>query len=170
MTGIVCATLIFTSCHTHNLNRSNSESLFFYHHFPLSWKEWLVDPAEQFYYVWLRVMILPIVYNSVIIILRYKTYKMNHICKHITCNDLIFCWKSVFWVMFSQDLLHYNCTELPARVVYAGLPVRSHVYVWHDHHHPHRWMIHFIQSDLVFLIEYILAYRDIPILCWTFML
>lgn len=39
---------------------------------PLSWREWSVDPAEQFYYVWLQVMILPIVYNSVIIILRYK--------------------------------------------------------------------------------------------------
>lgn len=41
------------------------------HHFYLSWKEWVVDPAEQFYYVWLQVMIFPIVYNWVIIILRY---------------------------------------------------------------------------------------------------
>lgn len=38
---------------------------------PLSWTEWVVDPAEQFYYVWLQVMILPVVYNWVIIILRY---------------------------------------------------------------------------------------------------
>uniref|UniRef100_A0A3Q1HGI9 Cyclic nucleotide-binding domain-containing protein n=1 Tax=Anabas testudineus TaxID=64144 RepID=A0A3Q1HGI9_ANATE len=35
-----------------------------------SLREWVVDPAEQFYYVWLQVMIFPIVYNLVIIILR----------------------------------------------------------------------------------------------------
>ncbi|KAM9804492.1 cyclic nucleotide-gated channel alpha-4 [Neosynchiropus ocellatus] len=34
------------------------------------WTRWVVDPAEQFYYIWLQVMILPIVYNWVIIILR----------------------------------------------------------------------------------------------------
>ncbi|XP_026232714.1 cyclic nucleotide-gated cation channel alpha-4, partial [Anabas testudineus] len=38
--------------------------------FKVNWKEWVVDPAEQFYYVWLQVMIFPIVYNLVIIILR----------------------------------------------------------------------------------------------------
>ncbi|KAM8749868.1 LOW QUALITY PROTEIN: cyclic nucleotide-gated channel alpha-4 [Acanthopagrus schlegelii] len=36
----------------------------------INWKEWTVDPAEQFYYVWIQLMILPVVYNSVIIILR----------------------------------------------------------------------------------------------------
>uniref|UniRef100_A0A3Q3J5N1 Cyclic nucleotide-binding domain-containing protein n=1 Tax=Monopterus albus TaxID=43700 RepID=A0A3Q3J5N1_MONAL len=35
-----------------------------------NWNEWVVNPAEQFYYVWLQVMILPIVYNWVIIIFR----------------------------------------------------------------------------------------------------
>lgn len=38
----------------------------------ISLNEWVVDPAEHFYYVWLQVMIFPIVYNWVIIILRYK--------------------------------------------------------------------------------------------------
>uniref|UniRef100_A0A8C5EC40 Cyclic nucleotide-gated cation channel alpha-4-like n=1 Tax=Gouania willdenowi TaxID=441366 RepID=A0A8C5EC40_GOUWI len=37
----------------------------------LNWTEWVLDPAEGFYYVWIQVMILPIVYNCVIIILRY---------------------------------------------------------------------------------------------------
>lgn len=66
------------------------------HHFPLSWKEWSVDPAEQFYYVWLQVMILPIVYNSVIIILRYKhgilwwVSNRNRVAEHIACNHLAF--------------------------------------------------------------------------------
>lgn len=55
----------------------------FLHSLFLRWKEWLVDPAEQFFYIWLQVMILPIVYNSVIIILRYKqighlTHGLNH--------------------------------------------------------------------------------------------
>ncbi|XP_019960662.2 cyclic nucleotide-gated channel alpha-4 [Paralichthys olivaceus] len=36
----------------------------------VNWGEWVVDPAERFYYVWLQVMIFPIVYNWVIIILR----------------------------------------------------------------------------------------------------
>ncbi|XP_056279487.1 cyclic nucleotide-gated cation channel alpha-4 [Pseudoliparis swirei] len=36
----------------------------------INWNEWAIDPAEQFYYVWLQVMIFPVIYNSVIIILR----------------------------------------------------------------------------------------------------
>uniref|UniRef100_A0A3B3V6F0 Cyclic nucleotide gated channel subunit alpha 4 n=1 Tax=Poecilia latipinna TaxID=48699 RepID=A0A3B3V6F0_9TELE len=35
------------------------------------WREWAIDPAEQFYYVWLQVMTVPIVYNWVIIILGF---------------------------------------------------------------------------------------------------
>uniref|UniRef100_A0A8C6V0U8 Cyclic nucleotide gated channel subunit alpha 4 n=1 Tax=Neogobius melanostomus TaxID=47308 RepID=A0A8C6V0U8_9GOBI len=38
--------------------------------FCFSWREWVLDPADQFYYVWLHVIIFPIVYNWVIIILR----------------------------------------------------------------------------------------------------
>lgn len=112
-----------------------------HHHFPLSWKEWVVDPAEQFYYVWLQVMIFPIVYNWVIIILRYNRiwlYRIsssNHTFRHLTCNHLT----SLFLLdMFSQDMLHYNWSELPACVAYTGLSVRPHVYGWHDHHCSHR--------------------------------
>lgn len=36
---------------------------------------------------------------------------------------------SVFGEMFSQDMFHYNCTELPACVADTGLPVRPHVYI-----------------------------------------
>ncbi|KAM6934561.1 cyclic nucleotide-gated channel alpha-4 [Xenentodon cancila] len=35
-----------------------------------NWKELVIDPAGQFYYIWLQLMIVPIVYNGVIIILR----------------------------------------------------------------------------------------------------
>ncbi|XP_054887983.1 cyclic nucleotide-gated cation channel alpha-4 [Poeciliopsis prolifica] len=38
--------------------------------FNFNWREWAIDPANHFYYVWLQVMIVPIVYNWVIIILR----------------------------------------------------------------------------------------------------
>ncbi|XP_055070837.2 cyclic nucleotide-gated channel alpha-4 [Misgurnus anguillicaudatus] len=36
----------------------------------INWKEWIVDPSEDFYYTWLQIMILPICYNWVIIICR----------------------------------------------------------------------------------------------------
>ncbi|XP_061143221.1 cyclic nucleotide-gated cation channel alpha-4 [Syngnathus typhle] len=35
-----------------------------------TWTSWVVDPAERFYYVWLQLMVLPVVYNWVVIILR----------------------------------------------------------------------------------------------------
>ncbi|XP_060733159.1 cyclic nucleotide-gated cation channel alpha-4 [Tachysurus vachellii] len=36
----------------------------------VNWKEWVIDPSEEFYYGWLQVMIFPIIYNWVVIILR----------------------------------------------------------------------------------------------------
>lgn len=81
---------------------SNFSLLSIHHHFLFSWKEWLVDPAEQFYYLWLQVMILPIVYNWVIIILRYKhgiwwISNNNHISKHITSNQLTSFESKSYW-------------------------------------------------------------------------
>ncbi|XP_077435505.1 cyclic nucleotide-gated channel alpha-4 [Vanacampus margaritifer] len=35
-----------------------------------TWTNWVVDPAEHFYYVWLQLMVPPVVYNWVVIILR----------------------------------------------------------------------------------------------------
>ncbi|XP_042349972.1 cyclic nucleotide-gated cation channel alpha-4 [Plectropomus leopardus] len=57
---------------------------------PLSWKEWVVDPAEQFYYVWLQIMIFPIVYNWVIIILRtcFTTIALSYLPVWLTLDYL----------------------------------------------------------------------------------
>ncbi|KAJ8004529.1 hypothetical protein DPEC_G00137220 [Dallia pectoralis] len=36
----------------------------------LNWREWVIDPSEEFYYGWLQVMIVPVFYNWVILICR----------------------------------------------------------------------------------------------------
>ncbi|XP_044222126.1 cyclic nucleotide-gated cation channel alpha-4 [Thunnus albacares] len=56
----------------------------------VNWKEWMVDPAEHFYYVWLQVMILPIVYNWVIIILRtcFTTIALSYLPVWLTLDYL----------------------------------------------------------------------------------
>ncbi|XP_058470654.1 cyclic nucleotide-gated cation channel alpha-4 [Solea solea] len=56
----------------------------------INWKDWVVDPAEQFYYVWLQVMILPIVYNWVIIILRtcFTTIALSYLPVWLTLDYL----------------------------------------------------------------------------------
>ncbi|XP_051998906.1 cyclic nucleotide-gated cation channel alpha-4 [Xyrauchen texanus] len=43
----------------------------------INWKEWVVDPSEEFYYTWLQIMILPICYNWVIIICRTCFYDIE---------------------------------------------------------------------------------------------
>lgn len=43
----------------------------------IKWKEWVVDPSEEFYYTWLQIMILPICYNWVIIICRTCFYAIE---------------------------------------------------------------------------------------------
>ncbi|XP_077473033.1 cyclic nucleotide-gated channel alpha-4 isoform X2 [Stigmatopora argus] len=37
---------------------------------PSSWQSWVVDPADRLYYIWLQLMVPPVVYNWVVIILR----------------------------------------------------------------------------------------------------
>ncbi|XP_077584287.1 cyclic nucleotide-gated channel alpha-4 isoform X2 [Stigmatopora nigra] len=37
---------------------------------PPSWQSWVVDPADRLYYIWLQLMVPPVVYNWVVIILR----------------------------------------------------------------------------------------------------
>ncbi|KAJ0070424.1 hypothetical protein NL108_010493, partial [Boleophthalmus pectinirostris] len=55
-----------------------------------SWREWVVDPAEQFYYVWLQIIIFPIVYNWVIIILRtcFTSIALNYLPVWLTLDYL----------------------------------------------------------------------------------
>ncbi|KAM3607139.1 uncharacterized protein V6R79_002187 [Siganus canaliculatus] len=57
----------------------------------VNWRELLlVDPAEQFLYVWLQVMILPVFYNSVIIILRtcFTTIALSYLPVWLTLDYL----------------------------------------------------------------------------------
>ncbi|KAM8856158.1 cyclic nucleotide-gated channel alpha-4 [Spinachia spinachia] len=56
----------------------------------VNWKEWVVDPAEHFYYVWLQVMIFPIIYNWVIIILRtcFTTIAISYLPVWLTLDYL----------------------------------------------------------------------------------
>ncbi|KAM3862334.1 cyclic nucleotide-gated channel alpha-4 [Diretmus argenteus] len=55
-----------------------------------NWKEWMVDPSEQFYYIWLQVMIFPIFYNWVIIICRTCFYaiEVNYLAVWLTLDYL----------------------------------------------------------------------------------
>ncbi|XP_048095298.1 cyclic nucleotide-gated cation channel alpha-4 isoform X2 [Alosa alosa] len=41
------------------------------------WRHWIVNPSEEFYYVWLQVMTFPIFYNWVIIICRACFYSID---------------------------------------------------------------------------------------------
>ncbi|XP_073701447.1 cyclic nucleotide-gated channel alpha-4 [Garra rufa] len=43
----------------------------------INWKDWVIDPSEEFYYTWLQIMILPICYNWVIIIFRTCFYAIE---------------------------------------------------------------------------------------------
>ncbi|KAL0985515.1 hypothetical protein UPYG_G00157890 [Umbra pygmaea] len=36
----------------------------------VNWREWVIDPSEEFYYGWLQAMILPVFYNWVVLICR----------------------------------------------------------------------------------------------------
>ncbi|XP_023286606.1 cyclic nucleotide-gated cation channel alpha-4, partial [Seriola lalandi dorsalis] len=56
----------------------------------VNWKERVIDPADQFYYVWIQVMIFPIVYNWVIIILRtcFTTIALSYLPVWLTLDYL----------------------------------------------------------------------------------
>ncbi|CAF94111.1 unnamed protein product, partial [Tetraodon nigroviridis] len=103
------------------------------------WKEWLVDPAEQFYYIWLQVMILPIVYNSVIIILRtcFTTIALSYLPVWLTLDylsDLMYIFDMIITVhtgilvkdlnqlkkryLHSKDFLRDLASLLPTDLLY----------------------------------------------------
>uniref|UniRef100_A0A3Q3X4U9 Cyclic nucleotide-binding domain-containing protein n=1 Tax=Mola mola TaxID=94237 RepID=A0A3Q3X4U9_MOLML len=90
-------------------------------------KEWLVDPAEQFYYVWLQVMILPIVYNSVIIILRtcFTTIALSYLPVWFTLDylsDLMYMFDMIITVhtgYLDQGILIKNLTQLKKRYLHS---------------------------------------------------
>ncbi|XP_056904564.1 cyclic nucleotide-gated cation channel alpha-4 isoform X2 [Takifugu flavidus] len=97
------------------------------------WKEWLVDPAEQFYYVWLQVMILPIVYNSVIIILRtcFTTIALSYLPVWLTLDylsDLMYIVDMIITVhtgYLDQGILVKDLTQLKQRYLHSKAFLRD---------------------------------------------
>uniref|UniRef100_A0A667YBF8 Cyclic nucleotide gated channel subunit alpha 4 n=1 Tax=Myripristis murdjan TaxID=586833 RepID=A0A667YBF8_9TELE len=71
----------------------------------VNWKEWVVDPSEQFYYIWLRVMIFPIFYNWVIIICRtcFRSIDVNYLAVWLTLDYLCD-------LMYVADMIVRVCT------------------------------------------------------------
>ncbi|XP_045909945.1 cyclic nucleotide-gated cation channel alpha-4 isoform X3 [Micropterus dolomieu] len=98
----------------------------------VNWKEWLVDPAEQFYYMWLQVMILPIVYNWLIIILRtcFNEIALSYLPVWLTLDylsDLMYILDMIITVhtgYLDQGILVKDLTQLKKRYL------RSKHFLW----------------------------------------
>ncbi|XP_068592748.1 cyclic nucleotide-gated channel alpha-4 [Cebidichthys violaceus] len=93
----------------------------------VNWKEWVVDPAEHFYYVWLQVMIFPVVYNWVIIILRtcFTTIALSYLPVWLTLDylaDLMYLVDMVITVhtgYLDQGILIKDVTQLRKRYLHS---------------------------------------------------
>ncbi|KAK7938797.1 hypothetical protein WMY93_002123 [Mugilogobius chulae] len=89
----------------------------------INWREWVVDPAEQFYYIWLQVIIFPIVYNWVIIILRtcFTSIALNYLPVWLTLDyvsDLMYVTDMIITVRtgyLEQGILITDPTRLKKR-------------------------------------------------------
>ncbi|XP_017276609.1 cyclic nucleotide-gated cation channel alpha-4 [Kryptolebias marmoratus] len=97
-----------------------------------NWKEWVVDPAEHFYYIWLQVMIVPIVYNWVIIILRtcFTSIALSYLPVWLTLDylsDLMYAVDMLITLhtgFLDQGILIKNLTRLRKRYL------RSKHFLW----------------------------------------
>ncbi|XP_041662305.1 cyclic nucleotide-gated cation channel alpha-4 [Cheilinus undulatus] len=93
----------------------------------VNWRDWSVDPAEQFYYVWLQVMIFPIVYNSVIIILRtcFTTIALSYLPVWLTLDylaDLMYIIDMIITVhtgYLDQGILIRDINQLKKRYLHS---------------------------------------------------
>ncbi|XP_051565341.1 cyclic nucleotide-gated cation channel alpha-4 [Myxocyprinus asiaticus] len=89
----------------------------------INWKEWVVDPSEEFYYTWLQIMILPICYNWVIIICRTCFYDIEemYLATWLTLDyicDLIYVVDTVIGVrtgFLEQGILVRDLSRLKMR-------------------------------------------------------
>ncbi|XP_075937991.1 cyclic nucleotide-gated channel alpha-4 [Anarhichas minor] len=93
----------------------------------INWKEWVIDPAEHFYYVWLQVMIFPVVYNWVIIILRtcFTTIALSYLPVWLTLDylaDLMYLVDMIITVhtgYLDQGILIKDVTQLRKRYLHS---------------------------------------------------
>uniref|UniRef100_A0A3Q2QR59 Cyclic nucleotide-gated cation channel alpha-4 n=1 Tax=Fundulus heteroclitus TaxID=8078 RepID=A0A3Q2QR59_FUNHE len=90
------------------------------------WREWTIDPAEHFYYIWLQVMIVPIVYNWVIIILTcFTTIGLNYLPVWLTLDyvsDLMYAADMTVTLhtgFLDQGILITNLTRLRKRYLHS---------------------------------------------------
>ncbi|XP_074514282.1 cyclic nucleotide-gated channel alpha-4 [Sebastes fasciatus] len=99
----------------------------------INWPEWVVDPAEHFYYVWLQVMIFPIVYNWVIIILRtcFTTIALSYLPVWLTLDylaDLMYMIDMIITVhtgYLDQGILIKDLTQLKKRYLHSKCFLRD---------------------------------------------
>ncbi|XP_037344716.2 cyclic nucleotide-gated cation channel alpha-4 [Pungitius pungitius] len=99
----------------------------------VNWKEWVVDPAEHFYYVWLQVMIFPIIYNWVIIILRtcFTTIAMSYLPVWLTLDylaDIMYLVDMIITVhtgYLDQGILIKDVTQLRKRYLRSKSSLRD---------------------------------------------
>ncbi|KAJ8246695.1 hypothetical protein GJAV_G00254370 [Gymnothorax javanicus] len=66
----------------------------------INWKDWIIDPSSEIYFVWLQIMIFPILYNWVIIICRtcFDAIERNYLAMWLTIDyvsDLFYVADSV---------------------------------------------------------------------------
>uniref|UniRef100_H2M3C0 Cyclic nucleotide gated channel subunit alpha 4 n=1 Tax=Oryzias latipes TaxID=8090 RepID=H2M3C0_ORYLA len=85
------------------------------------WKEWVIDPADHSYYIWLHVMIVPILYNWVIIILTcFKAIAVSYLPVWLTLDymsDLMYYADTILTLhtYLDQGILIKNLTRLRKR-------------------------------------------------------
>ncbi|XP_060944779.1 cyclic nucleotide-gated cation channel alpha-4 [Limanda limanda] len=93
----------------------------------VNWRELAVDPAEKFYYVWLQVMIFPILYNWVIIILRtcFTGIAMSYLPVWLTLDylsDLMYIVDMIITVhtgYLDQGILIIDLNQLKKRYLHS---------------------------------------------------
>ncbi|XP_061648287.1 cyclic nucleotide-gated cation channel alpha-4 [Phyllopteryx taeniolatus] len=92
-----------------------------------TWRSWVVDPAEHFYYVWLQLMILPVVYNWVVIILRtcFPSIALGYLAVWLTldyASDLMYAADMIIAVRsgyLEQGILIKDTGRLKSRYLHS---------------------------------------------------
>ncbi|XP_061735410.1 cyclic nucleotide-gated cation channel alpha-4 [Nerophis ophidion] len=97
------------------------------------WRGWVVDPAEHFYYVWLQMMVFPVVYNWVIIILRtcFTSIGLSYLPVWLTLDyvsDLLYATDMIIAVRtgyLHQGILIRDLNQLKKRYLHSKCFVRD---------------------------------------------
>ncbi|XP_061698453.1 cyclic nucleotide-gated cation channel alpha-4 [Syngnathoides biaculeatus] len=93
----------------------------------ITWRSWVVDPAEHFYYIWLQLMIPPVVYNWVVIILRtcFPSIALGYLAVWLTLDyacDLMYAADMIIAVRsgyLEQGILIKDTSRLKSRYLHS---------------------------------------------------